>query len=129
MAKASNKRKFPRFAINFVLFPVLINAPGLTDLTLDPHDISMGGFKVLLPEEPVVGSTFTSSIELRGKIYNECKVRVAWTVKNNTQPPTWSTGLALSVPDRGREEFQGSLLQVMTDIGKAPDGAASSNGD
>ena len=47
MAKTSNQRKFPRFPINFVLFPVLISAPGLTDLTLDPHDISMGGFKKL----------------------------------------------------------------------------------
>ncbi|OGL62189.1 MAG: hypothetical protein A3J27_05790 [Candidatus Tectomicrobia bacterium RIFCSPLOWO2_12_FULL_69_37] len=129
MAKTSNQRKFPRFPINFVLFPVLISAPGLTDLTLDPHDISMGGFKVLLPEEPTVGSMFTSSIELRGKTYNECKVRVAWTLKNNTQPPSWSTGLSLFVPGSGKEEFEGRLRQVMTDIGKAPEGAASSNGD
>ncbi|MBI3127416.1 MAG: PilZ domain-containing protein [Candidatus Tectomicrobia bacterium] len=115
----SDQRRFPRFPINFVLFPVLISAPGLTDLTLDPHDISMGGFKVLLPEEPEVGSTFTSSIELRGKTYPECKVRVAWTHKNNTQPPSWSTGLALLLPGPG-EEFQGRLNQVLTEVGKAP---------
>lgn len=120
MSHPSEHRRSPRYPINFVLFPVLISAPGLTDLTLDPHDISMGGFKVLLPEEPTVGETFISSIELRGKIYDGCQVRVAWTDKNTTQPPSWSTGLALVLPDHGKQEFEGRLSQVLTDIGKAP---------
>ena len=124
MADGSEHRRFPRFPINFVLFPVLISAPALTDLTLDPHDISMGGFKVLLPEEPTVGETFASSIELRGKPYDGCQVRVAWTQKNSTRPPSWTTGLALILPEQGRQDFQGRLQTVLTDVGTPPRGDA-----
>ena len=127
MADASELRRSPRFPINFVLFPVLINAPGLTNLTLDPHDISMGGFKVILPEEPTVGETFASSIELRGKPYDGCQVRVAWTQKNSTRPPSWTTGLALTFPEQGKQDFQGRLQTVLTEVGKLPEETHSSN--
>ncbi len=120
MPTASDKRRFPRYPINFVLFPVLIEAPELAEFMLDPQDISMGGFRVVVPEKPEPGDTFYCTIELKGKKYDECEVRVAWVHQNEAIPSTWAVGLSLRVPPERRPEFEGVMHQVLADLGREP---------
>ena len=103
MSNTAEKRQFHRYSI--FSFPILIDAPSLSDIMLDPEDFSLGGFRVVVSEEPTIGDLVDCSVELKGKEYQGCNVRIAWTSENETDPPTWSVGLSFSTPQTQPSDF------------------------
>ena len=85
MGNIADKRQFQRFSI--FSFPILIDAPSLSDFVLDPEDISLGGFRVVVSEEPKIENLIDCSVEMKGKEYQGCNARIAWISEIETDPP------------------------------------------
>lgn len=90
METTKNQRKYERFTI-----PVVIQAPELSDLPLVPEDVSAGGFKVVVTNEPPQGNFIECSIQISNDVFDNCKAYIAWVHKNEGTPETWDVGLTI----------------------------------
>ena len=77
MKAIDESRKFERF-----LLPVVIQAPGISDLPLVPEDVSAGGFKVLVTKEPQLNESIECSIQISGEVFDDCEAVIAWVRDN-----------------------------------------------
>ena len=111
MSADMERRVFPRYVA--MLFPILIDAPSLSDFMLDPVDVSLGGYKVVVSECPVVGDLFDCSVEVKGKLFEECHGRVARVIENEADPPTWSVGMSLQPPEDQRIDYEELMNRVI----------------
>ncbi len=85
MSADTERRVFPRYLA--VSFPIMIEAPSLSDFMLFPVNISLSGYKVVVSECPAVGDLFDCSVEVKGKLFEECHGRVARVIENEATPP------------------------------------------
>jgi hypothetical protein len=111
MSVDTEQRSFPRYLA--VSLPILIDAPSLSDLMLDPVDVSLGGFKVVVSERPAVGDHFDCSVEIQEKIFEECHGRVARVIENDADPPTWSVGMSLQPPADQRIGYEEAMKRFI----------------
>jgi hypothetical protein len=93
MSIGTEKRAFPRYLA--VSFPVLIDPPSLSDVMLDLVDVSLGGYRVVVTERPAEGDRFDCSVEIKGKLFPECRGKVARVIENKTDLPIWFVGMSL----------------------------------
>ncbi len=114
MSSDTERRVFPRHIA--VSFPVLIDAPSLSDFMLDPVDISLGGYRVVVSERPAVGDSFDCSVEVQGKLFEECQGRVVRVIKNEADPPTWSVGMTLQPPKFRRIDYEEAMKKVIVAV-------------
>ncbi len=110
MSIGTEKRAFPRHLA--ISFPILIDAPSLSGIMLDPVDVSMGGYRVVVSERPTVGDLFDCSVEVQGKLFDECHGRVARVIENEADPPTWSVGMSLQPPDSQRIDYEDAMNEL-----------------
>ncbi len=73
---------------------------------LDPVDISLGGYKVVVSERPAVGDLFDCSVEVQGKLFEECHGRVAQVIENEAAPLKWFVGMSLQPPEDQRIDYE-----------------------
>ena len=111
MSIDSEKRVFPRYLA--ISFPILIDAPSISDFMLDPVDISMGGYKVEVFECPEVGNLFECSVEVNGKLFEKCHGRVARVIENETAPPSWFVGMSLQPPEDQRTDYEKAIKRII----------------
>ncbi len=90
MKTAQDQRKYKRFTI-----PVVIQAPDLSELPLVPEDVSAGGFKVVVTEEPPKKDLIECSIQISNDVFDNCQAHVAWVYKNEGTPESWDVGLTI----------------------------------
>ena len=107
MSIGAEKRAFPRHLA--ISFPILIDAPFLSGIMLDPVDVSMGGYRVVVSERPAVGDLFDCSVEVQGKLFAECHGKVARVIENEADPPTWSVGMSLQPPESQRIDYEDAM--------------------
>ncbi len=116
MSTDDEKRGFLRYLA--ISFPILIDAPSLSDFMLDPVEISLGGYKVVVPERPAVGEIFNCSIEVEGDLYEGCQGKVAWVTEIEADPPTWSVGMSVHMPEARRMDYQAAMKKVIDTLGE-----------
>ncbi len=107
MSIGAEKRAFPRHMA--ISFPILIDAPSLSDLMLDPVDVSLGGYGIVVSRRPAVGDLFDCSVEVQGKLFDECHGKVARVTENEADPPTWSVGMSLQPSKDQRIEYENAM--------------------
>ncbi len=90
MKTAQDQRKYERFTI-----PVVIQAPELSDLPLVPEDVSAGGFKVVVTQEPPKKDSIECSIQVSDDVFDNCNAHIAWVRKIEGTPETWEVGLTI----------------------------------
>ncbi len=111
MSTNTERRVYPRYLA--VSFPILIDAPSLSDFQLFPVDISLGGYKVVVSECPVVGDLFDCSVEVKGKLFEECHGRVARVIENETAPLSWFVGMSLQPPEDQRIDYEETMNGII----------------
>ena len=90
MKTVQDQRKYERFII-----PVVIQAPELSELPLVPEDVSAGGFKVVVTQEPPDRDTIECSIQVADDVFDSCNAHIAWVHKIDSTPETWEVGLTI----------------------------------
>ena len=95
MEQASERRRHVRY---FIPVPVAIMAPRLSDVRLVPEDISAGGFRVVVYQEPDPSFDADCAIQISGQEFQGVRARPAWIEANPTSPPTWTIGVSTVVP-------------------------------
>jgi hypothetical protein len=94
-------------------------------------DISLGGFRVTLHDEPKVGEVIICSIDILNKVFEGCSMTVARVEENDGDPPSWTTGMSIKIPDNLRAEFEATLKMAFPDAergGSWSNASASSGG-
>lgn len=76
MPDLENRRRWTRFR-----FPVIVNAPALSDLPIIPEDVSTAGFRAILESDPEMGLTVCCAIEIAGEVFVGCEGEVVWVKK------------------------------------------------
>ena len=107
----TEKRAFPRYLA--ISFPILIDAPSLSGIMLDPVDVSMGGYRVVVSERPAVGDLFDCSVEVQGKLYEECHARVVQVIENEAAPLRWFVGMSLQPPEDQRIDYEETMNGII----------------
>ncbi len=105
MKATDESRKFERY-----LLPVVIQAPGISDLPLVPEDVSAGGFKVLVTKEPQLNELIECSIQISGEVYDDCEAMIAWVRDNEDE--TWYAGISVELLHGDRELFDKALIDA-----------------
>lgn len=105
MSAFEENREFKRFFL-----PVVILAPGISDLPLVPEDVSAGGFKVLLTTEPNLNVEFKCSIQISSEVFDDCQATAAWTHDNGDG--TWDTGITIHSLSSDRDFFELTLSKA-----------------
>ena len=105
------RRVFPRYVA--MSFPILIDAPSLSDFMLDPVDVSLGGFQIVVSECPAVEDLFDCSVEIKGKLFEECQGRVARVIENEADLPTWYIGMSLQPPEDQRIDYEELMNRII----------------
>ena len=78
----------------------------------------MEGFMVAeLPKRPEIGNTVDCSIEIEGRVFEGCQLRVVWMMENELDNDTWSVGLSLRKPEERQEEIDAALNEVFNRLG------------
>ena len=90
MKTAQDQRKYERFTI-----PVIIQVPELSNLPVVPEDVSAGGFKVIVTQEPPEKNSIECSIQVADDVFDNCTVHIAWVHKIEGPPETWEVGLTI----------------------------------
>ena len=85
MPTEDERREYPRFTI-----PVIIDAQGISDISLVPEDVSAGGFRVVVSKKPVIGESIPCTIQVLGENFQDC--RGIWSTEISGAPGTWSIG-------------------------------------
>ncbi len=97
-------------------FVVLIDAPTHSEVLLEPMDVSLGGFSVLLHEKPELGEVIECEIDVMNKVFEGCRMTVVRVEENNGDIPTWTTGMSLEVPPSFQREFEGALKAAFPEV-------------
>ena len=90
--------------------PVVILAPTLSEMPLVPEDISEGGFRVLMNEEPPDGEKFDCSIQIGGQMFDGCRASVAWSYNNGNG--TWYAGITIEELHEEKDAFSLTLEEA-----------------
>ena len=83
-------RRFARYEV-----PAIIYAPDLTSLCIVPIDISGGGFKAMLDKEFKFDGAVACEFHVFGEVFENCRIRVAWTKSIETAPSSFLIGFAI----------------------------------
>ena len=73
MASSQENRRHPRHPVGLKL-----EIPQLTEDSLSPENVSMGGMKVVVALKPSVGDHLLCTIVLKGIRYENCSAKVVW---------------------------------------------------
>jgi hypothetical protein len=90
MKTKQDQRQYERVTV-----PVVIQAPGLSDLPLVPEDVSAGGFKVVVTQEPSQHASIECSLQFGDEVFDNCNARVVWVSKNEGPYESWDVGLTI----------------------------------
>ncbi len=119
MNTESNKRSSNRRPN--AAFIVLIDAPSHSDVLLEPMDISLGGFRVQFQAKPEMGEVIPCSVDILNVVYEGCRMTVARVEEDENDPPTWTVGISLDVPDNLKDEYEASLKVAFPEVGRGAD--------
>lgn len=111
MNENEERRRYSRYII-----PVVINAPDLSDLPLVPEDVSVGGFRVIVPLKPEIGIAIRCDILVFDERFNDCYGRVAWTGENSETPGSWVVGIRVDHTDSDIFRLNEKLKEVSEQI-------------
>lgn len=111
MKTAQDQRRYARFTI-----PVVIQAPELSDLPLVPEDVSAGGFKVVVTQEPPQKDSIECSIQISEDVFDNCIAHVAWVHKNEGTPESWEVGLTIKTLIEDRDFLDITLQKAYKNL-------------
>lgn len=114
MNENANKRRSPRQPN--AAFVVLIDAPTHSEVLLEPIDISLGGFSVLLHKKPELGEVIECEIDILNKVFEGCRMTVVRVAENDGDNAAWMTGMSLEVPLGFQPGFEEALKAVFPKI-------------
>ena len=97
-------------------FTVLIDAPTHSDILLEPKDISLGGFMVTLHEKPEIGEVIPCSIDVLNQVFDGFKMTVVRVEEDDSDPPSWATGMSLEIPENILADFKLALKEAFPDL-------------
>ncbi len=108
MSDSEKKRMHVRYAISAVA-----HMSRLSNDPLQVEDISSGGFKVTVPRDPSGDFHHRFSLHLPDLHLKELLGKVAWSIENTMNPPSWTIGVSMDVhggdADRLNEELLASI--------------------
>ncbi|MBT3350040.1 MAG: hypothetical protein HOC91_01310 [Nitrospinaceae bacterium] len=116
MVDSSNKRissRQPNAA-----FVVLIDAPTHSEVLLEPMDVSLGGFSVLLHDKPDLGEVIDCEVDILNNVFESCRMTVVRVEENDEETPTWTTGMSLEVPPNFQSSFKEALKAAFPEVGR-----------
>jgi hypothetical protein len=99
-------RRFARYGV-----PAIIYAPELTGLCIVPIDISGGGFKAILDRDPELEGAATCEFHVFGEVFENCRIRVAWTEPIEAAPSSLLIGFEIEKFD-GENRLQDAIEEM-----------------
>lgn len=91
--------------------PVVVTVSTISELPLVPEDVSAGGIRLTVSKAPAPVTEVDCAIQFAGATFRISPARVVWIRPNEDDPPTWSVGLSMDLPDREREEFEAAVRE------------------
>ena len=117
MEEQKENRGYVRY---FILVPVVIVAPLLSDLRLIPEDISANGFQVVVSKNPHLDKEVECSIWVSDEEIQNIKAMPVWIKKNEENPPTWTMGLEFEMPEAKRDRLDSDLRKISAQRNRNP---------
>jgi hypothetical protein len=114
MNDGANKRSSSRQPNS--AFVVLIDAPTHSEVLLEPVDVSLGGFSVLLHEKPELGEVIECEVDILNKVFEGCRMTVVRVEEYEGTPPTWTVGMSLDVPQNFQSSFEEALKAAFPEV-------------
>ncbi len=111
MNENKERRRHSRYTI-----PVVIDAPDISELPLIPEDVSAGGFRVIVPVKPEVGTGIHCNIQVHEERFHDCYGRVAWSGKNEQTPGSWVIGVRVDHTESDIGRLNEKLKEVAEEI-------------
>ncbi len=112
---SEERRRFPRYAHPAI--PVRLITSAFPESPLTPKEVSLEGFMVAeVSGRPEIGGLIDCSVEIEGRVFEGCQVRVAWMMENESGEAAWSVGLSLRKPEDRQEEIDAALKKVFRDL-------------
>ena len=108
-----SKRGFERFQL-----PVVIEAPGLSEVPLVPEDIGAGGFGVVLAARPGQGQVVDCILQVSGDVFRDCRAKVMWVREDDSESGAWKAGLAVELTGEARARLEGLLQDLRLELPK-----------
>lgn len=102
-----HKRGCDRFRL-----PVVIEAPGLSDVPLVPEDIGAGGFGVVLAARPGQGQVVDCILQVSGDVFRNCRAKVMWAREDDSENGAWKAGLAVELTGEARARLEELLRDL-----------------
>ncbi len=112
MSDSENKRTHVRYAVAATAhMSILSNKP------LQVEDISTGGFKVTVPRDPSGDFHHRFSLHLPNLHLKELLGKVAWSIENPANPPSWTIGVSMDVHGGDADRLNEELLAAVNTAG------------
>lgn len=92
--------------------PIVIEAPKLMSEPLLAEEISAGGFRVTLPEEPLSEAEYVASFWVGDAAFEHHHLVLAWSERNETRPPTWTAGFLVQMRESERKRLSRKIDQI-----------------
>ncbi len=112
MSHSENKRMHVRYAI-----PATAHMSILSNKPLQIEDISSGGFKVTVPRDPSGDYQHRFSLHLPDLHLKELLGKVAWSIENSMNPPSWTIGVSMDIHGGDADRLNEELLAAANTAG------------
>ena len=120
MASSQESRQHSRHPVGFFMVSLKLEIPKLTESSLSPKNVSLGGMKVVVPLKPSVGDHLLCTIELKGIRYENCSAKVAWVQEIKGDTGSCEVGLAIDLEGDARANFHEAIMEHLKDEGNIP---------
>lgn len=118
MGEENEKRVFTRFDNSFEgdqKSPLLlVTVPALAEGPIHPEDFSSGGFRLLLPKPPVIGSELDCTVRVYDISISGLKGRVSWVEKIEAESHSWNVGLSIDISEGERDVLSSLMTSLLS---------------
>ena len=97
----------------------MIDAPGLSDISIVPEDVSAGGFRIIVTKEPALGDSVQCAIQIMDQNFPNCQGRVVWKSGKTDTLGSWAIGFSVDSADKKNDLLElklKELLELMNDV-------------
>lgn len=98
------KRHYSRYRL-----PVLLDIPALSEESMMPEDVSAGGFKLILAEQPELGAVLVCRLQIGPRLFGPYPSEVVWVRENEMDLSSCSIGVHMCMDEDERTRLDGAL--------------------
>jgi hypothetical protein len=129
MTTSTSDRRFPRY--EFIECAICMEVPRVSSATLEPENISWGGFEEIAeeldrvgvklnlpdkPRNPKAGVSVKCHMEVLGEEFRGLAGKIVWIAQPGQSDPGWTLGMRITVPAGRMADFQETMKRLVDSL-------------